>query len=200
MKGLVICIFLTAGALAAQQNCNAKAIDCKDPVGNPRHYPDHCTCFTCETGTPNEKIVCTNDEKEAGKLQARVDIHEKLEIREAVAHKATTLTGCLGGSEGAYTLKRGKREIQVTSSEDLSKHVGHEVKLHGTWANAAAAAATDTAEKGAAKKGEAKHFEITSIDKIADICQAGVNMGGHHKSGRTSGGAVEPKPSPSAPK
>ena len=47
-----------------------------------------------------------------------------------------TLTGCLSGpnDEGAYLLKHGKKEVEVGGMDDLSKHVGHEVKLHGSWA------------------------------------------------------------------
>src|SRR5205807_8656055 len=47
-----------------------------------------------------------------------------------------TITGCLQGSQGSYMLKHGNKEVPVTSSEDLSAHVGHQVKLHGSWASA----------------------------------------------------------------
>jgi hypothetical protein len=54
------------------------------------------------------------------------------------AHKkggmGSTLTGCLSGpnDEGVYELKHGKRTVEMGGLDDLSKHVGHEVKLHGS--------------------------------------------------------------------
>ncbi len=127
----------------------------------------------------------------------------------------TTLTGCLGGSEGNYTLKHGKREVAVTSSEDLSKHVGHEVKLHGSWAKAGEeAGAAAGMEKGTeAKKGAAgkRTFNATSIDHISDTCPAagaatekgekgemGEHM--HHKGAAAPSGSPAASPSPSPQK
>lgn len=69
-------LVISATSSLAQQSCTAKADECKDPVANPHHYPEqHCTCFTCEYGTKQAKILCTNDDKEAGKLQARIKQH-----------------------------------------------------------------------------------------------------------------------------
>ena len=68
------------------------------------------------------------------------------------AAAAETIQGCLSGptSEGVYLLKNAehKKGLEVGGSDDLSKHVGHEVKLTGDWASAA-----DIGEK---EKGEAK--------------------------------------------
>ncbi len=108
-----------------------------------------------------------------------------------------TLTGCLNKEGDNYVLEHGKRKIQVTSSEDLSKHVGHTVKLHGMFAKAAAG---ETASTG--KKAAAHEFQATSIDHVSDTCQAGAGMGEHkmnhhHKMG---GAAASPSPSPSPQK
>ena len=113
-----------------------------------------------------------------------------------------TLTGCLNKEGDNYVLEHGKRKIQVTSSEDLSKHVGHTVKLHGMFEKAAATGEATGTEKGA-KKGGAHEFKATSIDHVSDTCQAGAGMGEHkmnhhHKMGGMSGGgAASPSPSPS---
>ena len=49
---------------------------------------------------------------------------------------SATLTGCLSGpnDEGVYELKSGKKEVEVGGLDDLSKHIGHKVRLHGAWA------------------------------------------------------------------
>lgn len=86
--------------------------------------------------------------------------------------EAKALTGCLGGpnSEGAYTLKTGSKRVEVGGSADLKKHVGHEVKLTGTWAKA-----SDIGEKEtSSEKGEKKehHFKVDSIEHVSDSCSA----------------------------
>ena len=44
-----------------------------------------------------------------------------------------TLTGCLEGAAGAFTLTtEGGEKYVVTGSADLAKHVGHKVKITGT--------------------------------------------------------------------
>jgi hypothetical protein len=76
-KHLLLLLLVSVSSSALQQSCTAKAEECKDPVTNPKHYEDrHCTCFTCRTGTSEQKVLCTNDENEAGKLQARVEASE----------------------------------------------------------------------------------------------------------------------------
>lgn len=89
-----------------------------------------------------------------------------------------TLTGCLSGpnSEGVYELKHGKKTAEVGGLDDLSKHVGHEVKLHGSWAKSGSEIGEKEEAKGGKEgkeeKGE-RHFKVSSIDMIADSCGGG---------------------------
>ena len=102
---------------------------------------------------------------------------------------SATLTGCLSGpnDEGVYELKSGKKEVEVGGLDDLSKHVGHEVRLHGSWAKSGSEIGEkeekggEAAEKkgGNEEKGE-RHFKVASIDHLKDTCTAGA-AGGHHK-------------------
>jgi len=117
-----------------------------------------------------------------------------------------TLTGCLSGpnDEGVYELKSGKRAVEVGGLDDLSKHVGHQVKLHGSWAKSGSAIGekeNEAAEKkegkeskeGKEEKGE-RHFKVSSIDHIKDSCPAGTaEKGEHHKKGS---GASQPSTPP----
>ena len=103
---------------------------------------------------------------------------------------SATLTGCLSGpnDEGAYELKSGKKEVEVGGLDDLSKHVGHKVRLHGAWAKSGAEIgekenAASEAKEGKEEKGE-RHFKVASIDHISDTCPAGAaEKGEHHKKG-----------------
>ena len=93
----------------------------------------------------------------------------------------STITGCLSGpnSEGLYTLKQqGKREVEVGGLADLSKHVGHEVRLHGAWAKSGGAIGEkeETAGKGGKEEKGERHFKVTSIDHIAETCGGGTSQ------------------------
>ncbi len=86
--------------------------------------------------------------------------------------KETTLTGCLRGpnDQGVYTLTSSKHNkmVEVGSAEgiDLKPHVGHEVKLTGTWAKSGAA----IAEKEKGNEKAERHFEATKVTHIAGTC------------------------------
>ena len=97
------------------------------------------------------------------------------------------LTGCLSGpnDEGAYELKSGKKEVEVGGLDDLSKHVGHKVRLHGAWAKSGAEIGekenkASEAKEGKEEKGE-RHFKVASIDHLSDTCAAGAAEKGEHK-------------------
>ena len=107
------------------------------------------------------------------------------------------LTGCLSGpnSEGAYELKSGKKEVEVGGLDDLSKHVGHKVRLHGAWAKSGAeigekeneASEAKEGKEGKEEKGE-RHFKVASIDHLSDTCAAGASEKGEHsKKGASAG-------------
>ena len=91
-----------------------------------------------------------------------------------------TVTGCLSGpnSEGAYVLKPTKgRAFEVGGNDQLKSHVGHTVKLTGTWAKSGAEIGeNESAEKN--EKAESaehhgvaeKHFKVTDIQHISETC------------------------------
>jgi len=92
----------------------------------------------------------------------------------------STITGCLSGpnSEGVYTLKTAKHEVEVGGLDDLSKHVGHEVKLHGNWAKKGGdiGEKEETAGKGGKESKEEKgerHFKVSSIEMVSETCTSG---------------------------
>ena len=111
------------------------------------------------------------------------------------------LTGCLSGpnDEGVYELKSGKKEVEVGGLDDLSKHVGHKVRLHGAWTKSGADIGEKESSENKGKeekeeKGE-RHFKVASIDHISDTCPAGAaEKGEHHKKGSgTSQPSTPPK-------
>jgi len=134
LKNIILCLFLSVTAFAMQQPCNAKADDCKGPYGKSRYYPEqHCTCATCEKDTPNEKIICTNDEREAQKLQARIS-GSPFEMKEANAGgkgKSMNLTGWVKdeGGKTVFVNDKDKQSWNIENMDAVKGHEGHRVKV-----------------------------------------------------------------------
>jgi hypothetical protein len=132
---IILSLFLATGAYSAQQSCTATANDCKDPVANPKHYPEqHCTCFTCEKGTPHEKVLCTNDEKEAGKLQARVELPLSLDKEQKEVSskgKDMSLSGWVKDEDGktVFINDKDKQAWSISNLDAVKGHEGHRVKV-----------------------------------------------------------------------
>jgi len=95
----------------------------------------------------------------------------------------TSVTGCLSGpnAEGAYVLKTTKgRGFEVGGNDELKNHVGHEVKLTGSWAKSGAEIdENETGEKNVEKhetgehEGVAeRHFKVSNIHHVSDTCSA----------------------------
>lgn len=102
------------------------------------------------------------------------------------AAKESQLTGCVAkdatGSGFVLTNARHKKGVEIKSSEDLSAHVGHEVRLMGSWEKPT----TDTAAGGAGPKGhQMRTFDVTSVKHISDTCSAGAAAGKKSKGEKT---------------
>ena len=96
----------------------------------------------------------TSTSKDTKAKSAASDTKAPAKMAPAKAAGSNTITGCLGKSDGGYTIANGryKKGIPVTTDKDLSAHVGHKVQLTGTLNKGAkpAFAATDM-----------KHLEAT---------------------------------------
>ena len=92
---------------------------------------------------------------------------------------AGEITGCLsaGGPQGLYILQHGAKKVDVGGNDDLSKHVGNTVRLHGSWATASDLGKMAKTEKGAKPH---HYFKVASIDHVADTCQSSTATGTHH--------------------
>jgi hypothetical protein len=135
LRSLIFCFLITTNVYAVQDSCTAKSSECKAPVRNPKYYPEtHCTCFTCEQGTKHEKILCTNDENEAGRLQARVEMPEgteKKEVEAAEKGKSMSLTGWIIDQEGktVFVNDKDKQAWNIENTDAVKGHEGHRVKI-----------------------------------------------------------------------
>lgn len=92
--------------------------------------------------------------------------------------KLSQLTGCLSApGAGAYTLTNGhyKSGVSVTGPEELKNHVGHQVRMKGTWSE------------------DKKSYKAESIAMVADTCPApgSAAAAGKTKAGKSKGEAAK---------
>lgn len=90
-----------------------------------------------------------------------------------------TVTGCLSGSNGTFTLtdKHGRSYQLTGDTAKLTEHVGHEVKVSGT-ASAGSNSGAATGTTGGA--GAEQTLEVTSLKHISKSCQAGAGGAMNH--------------------
>ncbi|HZU44550.1 MAG TPA: hypothetical protein VE994_17875 [Terriglobales bacterium] len=114
------------------------------------------------------------------------------------AGKEHTVTGCLSGpnDEGVYVLTNGryKKGLEVGGNDELKNHVGHEVKLTGTWASESEIGAKESATAAKEGKSEAKekHMKVAKIDHIADTCTSKASKGKSKKEKGSSSTSTPP--------
>jgi hypothetical protein len=105
---------------------------------------------------------------------------KKSKTKAADENKTSQLTGCITGpnAEGAYMLTNGRHRkgVEVGGTDDLKNHVGHQVKLNGTWSDAKAIGVTEQAEKTAGNSGSntaaMRKFKVEKITMVSDTCPA----------------------------
>ena len=90
----------------------------------------------------------------------------------------TTLEGCLSGSAGSYTLtaNNGMTYQLQGKDNDLSKHVGQEVKVKGTAAAGASGSMSGASSNSAGTPAGAasqQTFEVSKVKKVSKTCTTG---------------------------
>ncbi len=92
------------------------------------------------------------------------------------AGSETTVQGCLGGSDGNYTLtdKNGTSFRLTADTAKLSEHVGHEIKVTGTASSASASPSGGTAggTMGQPSSASQQAIQVTSVKHIAKTCKS----------------------------
>ena len=80
-----------------------------------------------------------------------------------------SLKGCVESQGGQYMLETKKGSIPLTG-QDVSAHVGHEVKVKGMWEKGtASSSATSTESTSTATSG--KSFNVSSVDMVSETCK-----------------------------
>lgn len=84
---------------------------------------------------------------------------------DKAAGKEKSVTGCLHKDGDNFWLKTRTGKYHVMSSQDLSAHDGHEVKITGT--------ASKAPMPGSSDKKNIKHLEASNVEMVADKCKMG---------------------------
>jgi hypothetical protein len=101
--------------------------------------------------------------------------------QNSAAATQKTVTGCLNGSEGNFTLtdKHGTSYQLTGDAAKLSQHVGHEVKVTGTPSPSGSSAGSSAASTPAGGGNAQQSLEVTSVKHVSKTCQAGTGAMTH---------------------
>lgn len=79
-----------------------------------------------------------------------------------------TLKGCVESQAGQYVLETKKGSIPLTG-QDVSAHVGHEVKVKGNWEKGASSAGATSTESSSSSM--SKTFNVSNVDMVSENCK-----------------------------
>ena len=181
-------LMLLSSAAMLGQACNATADQCKDPVTHPIHDNQrHCTCFTCQTGTPDEKVLCASDPKEEGRLQARAE-KKRIDSGESTVNpqyaqnhtgsSSQSIEGCVNGSKGSYTLTDANGATWQLAGDisRLSDHVGHRVRISGESVGSAGMASSSAGSSGSSASATSPNlvatFDVEKVKMVSSGCES----------------------------
>src|SRR5437763_17121671 len=148
------------------------------------------TAVAQDTGTAGQSSTSTTTTKTTKTK------HKKTSGDMGDMGKTSTMTGCIDKSGDGYVLKNGRHKngVKVTGSDDLSAHVGHTVKLTGTWASAAAAGGTGET-KGGGTKMSSREFNETKVDMVSETRKTGAGKAASSSSDTTTTASTKTKKS-----
>lgn len=93
---------------------------------------------------------------------------------QASSDNQTSVQGCLGGSNGNYTLTSDSGTTYQLSGDTskLSDHVGHKVEIQGTTAPSSAGSSTPGAPSSGGANAQPT-LNVTSFKHISSSCSTG---------------------------
>ncbi len=98
------------------------------------------------------------------------------------------LKGCVQSQGGQYVLESKHGKAVMLTGQDLSAHVGHEVKVKGTWesgnASGMSSSSTSTSSTSGNNAGGEKTFNVTNVEMVSDSCKGSSK---NNNSGSNSG-------------
>ena len=84
------------------------------------------------------------------------------------------LKGCIQSQGGQYVLESKHGKSVMLTGQDLAAHVGHEVKVKGTWESGNASGMSSTSSSTTSASGNSageKTFNVTNVEMVSDTCK-----------------------------
>jgi len=103
------------------------------------------------------------------------------------------LKGCVQSQGGQYMLETKKGKTVALAGQDVSAHVGHEVRVKGTWESGMSA--TSSSNSGSS----GKTFNVTEVKMVSDTCGGKSQSGSMDHSSGSSSGTSSPNTGTSSP-
>lgn len=145
MKKLLIAMAMMSALAMAQTSSGTGTDQSSSSAGNP-------------SATQSGSTSTSGDTQSGAAAKPESD-------KAAKGGNGKTVTGCLHKDGDNYWLATKSTKYHVMSSQDLSAHDGHEVKVSGTVSKAALPGSTDT------KK--VNHIEASNVEMVSDTCSMG---------------------------
>jgi hypothetical protein len=150
MKKILIAMAMMS-AMAMAQTSGSTDQNASNPSSTPQASPQSSTSTDTSaqsSDTSKDKAALPESDKD-----------------KASAGKEKSVTGCLHKDGDNFWLATRAGKYHVMSSQDLSAHDGHEVKVTGTASKAPMPGSSDT------KK--INHLEASNVEMVADQCKMG---------------------------
>jgi len=132
---------------------------------NPQATSSQSSTSTDSSAQSSDTSATHKDHAQTSSDSSALPQSDKDKSEKASAGKEKSVTGCLHKDGDNFWLKTRMGKYHVMSSQDLSAHDGHEVKITGTTSKAPMPGSSDT------KK--INHLEATNVDMVSDQCKMG---------------------------
>ena len=162
MKKLAITVVFTLlfGLVALAQSSSPQY------PNNPNNPSSRPQSTTPDTSNPNNPSSMPSTSPEAQQTQTQSNDTSMKGERK--------LKGCIVSEGGQFFLeKKNGDKVELSSTQDLSAHVGHTVTVHGTMEGGSSASATAPSSAGGTSTSSASaggKFTVSKLDMVSESC------------------------------
>jgi len=164
MKKILIAMAMMS-AMAMAQTSGSTDQNTSNSSSTPQASSTQSSTSTDTSAQSSDTSATHKDHAKTSSDTSALPQSDKDKSDKASAGKEKSVTGCLHKDGDNFWLKTRMGKYHVMSSQDLSAHDGHEVKITGTTSKAPMPGSSDT------KK--INHLEATNVEMVADQCKMG---------------------------
>ena len=162
MKKILIAMAMMSAMAMAQ---TSGSTDQNTSNSAPQASSTQSSTSTDTSAQPSDTSATHKDHAKTSSDSSALPQSDKASKSDKAAGKEKSVTGCLHKDGDNFWLKTRSGKYHVMSSQDLSAHDGHEVKITGT--------ASKAPMPGSSDKKNIKHLEASNVEMVADQCKMG---------------------------